>query len=180
MASDANSSPAPGQHRRRAGGLGRQGRQEQDAGAEDGAHKREGRLSNVALAERVHLSPSPCLRRLKALEHDGVIDGYRAVLDREAVGLGLTAFVELKVEGHSDRLAEAIQEAVAKMPEVVACHIVSGAADFLLEVVVPDLRAYERFLLGTLLKLPSFADVRSNFAIRTVKAPGPLPLAHLA
>ena len=124
--------------------------------------------------------PSPCLRRLKALEHDGVIDGYRAVLDREAVGLGLTAFVELKVEGHSDRLADAIQEAVAKMPEVVACHIVSGAADFLLEVVVPDLRAYERFLLGSLLKLPSVADVRSNFAIRTVKAPGPLPLGHLA
>jgi Lrp/AsnC family leucine-responsive transcriptional regulator len=82
--------------------------------------------------------------------------------------------------GHSDRLAEAIQEAVAKMPEVVACHIVSGAADFLLEVVVPDLRAYERFLLGSLLKLPSVSDVRSNFAIRTVKTPGPLPLGHLA
>src|SRR6476659_4703729 len=70
--------------------------------------QREGRLSNVALAERVHLSPSPCLRRLKALEHDGVIDGYRAVLDREAVGLGLTVFVEIKVEGHSDRVADAI------------------------------------------------------------------------
>jgi len=142
--------------------------------------QREGRLSNVALAERVHLSPSPCLRRLKALEHDGVIEGYRAVLDREAVGLGLTVFVELKVEGHSDKLAEAVQEAVTAMPEVVSCHIVSGAADFLLEVVVPDLRAYERFLLGSLLKLPSVSDVRSNFAIRTVKAPGPLPLGHLA
>ena len=142
--------------------------------------QREGRLSNVALAERVHLSPSPCLRRLKALEHGGVIEGYRAVLDREAVGLGLTVFVEVKVEGHSGVLAGAIQEAVAAMPEVVSCHIVSGAADFLLEVVVPDLRAYERFLLGSLLKLPSVSDVRSNFAIRTVKAPGPLPLGHLS
>jgi Lrp/AsnC family transcriptional regulator, leucine-responsive regulatory protein len=142
--------------------------------------QRDGRVSNVALAERVHLSPSPCLRRLRALEHDGVIEGYRAVLDREAVGLGLTVFVEIKVEGHSDRLAEAIEKAVAKMPEVVACHIVSGAADFLLEVVVPDLRAYERLLLGSLLKLPSVADVRSNFAIRTVKGPSPLPLGHLA
>jgi Lrp/AsnC family leucine-responsive transcriptional regulator len=142
--------------------------------------QREGRLSNVALAERVHLSPSPCLRRLKALEHDGVIEGYRAVLDREAVGLGLTVFVEVRVEGHSDVLASAIQDAVTAMPEVVSCHIVSGAADFLLEVVVPDLRAYERFLLGSLLKLPSVSDVRSNFAIRTVKAPGPLPLGHLA
>jgi Lrp/AsnC family transcriptional regulator, leucine-responsive regulatory protein len=141
--------------------------------------QREGRLSNAALAERVHLSPSPSLRRVKALEDDGVIAGYRAVLDREAVGLGLTVFVEIKVEGHSDRLAEEIEAAVNAMPEVVACHIVSGAADFLLEVVVPDLRAYERLLLGSLLKLPAVVDVRSNFAIRTVKAPGPLPLGHL-
>ena len=141
--------------------------------------QREGRLSNAALAERVHLSPSPCLRRVKALEEDGVIEGYRAVLEREAVGLGLTVFVEIKVEGHSDRLAEEIEAAVNAMPEVVACHIVSGAADFLLEVVVPDLRAYERLLLGSLLNLPAVVDVRSNFAIRTVKAPGPLPLGHL-
>jgi Lrp/AsnC family transcriptional regulator, leucine-responsive regulatory protein len=140
----------------------------------------EGRLSNVALAERVHLSPSPCLRRLKALEQAGVIDGYRAVLDREAIGLGLTVFVEVKVEGHSEETAAAIEEAVAKMPEVVSCHIVSGNADFLLEVVVPDLRAYERLLLGSLLKLPAISDVRSNFAIREVKAASPLPLGHLA
>jgi Lrp/AsnC family leucine-responsive transcriptional regulator len=128
----------------------------------------------------VHLSPSPCLRRLKALEQSGVIDAYRAVLDREAVGLGLTAFVEIKVEGHSEEKAMAIERAVAAMPEVVSCHIVSGAADFLAEVVVPDLRAYERLLLSSLLKLPSLGDLRSNFAIRTVKAPGPLPLEHLA
>ena len=129
----------------------------------------------------MHLSPSPCLRRLKALEHDGVIEGYRAVLDREAVGLGLTVFVELKVEGHSDGRRRARSRRRSwPMPEVVSCHIVSGAADFLLEVVVPDLRAYERLLLGSLLKLPSVSDVRSNFAIRTVKAPGPLPLGHLA
>jgi Lrp/AsnC family leucine-responsive transcriptional regulator len=140
----------------------------------------EGRLSNVALAERVHLSPSPCLRRVKALEDGGVIAGYRAMLDREAVGLGLTAFVEIKVEGHSERLASDLEKAVAKMPEVVSCHIVSGAADFLLEVVVPDLRAYERLLLGSLLKLPGVNDVRTNFAIRTVKPPSPLPLGHLA
>ena len=141
--------------------------------------QREGRLSNAALAERVHLSPSPCLRRVKALEEDGVIEGYRAVVGRESVGLGLTVFVEIKVEGHSDRLAEEIEAAVNAMPEVVACHIVSGAADFLLEVVVPDLRSYERLLLGSLLKLPAVVDVRSNFAIRTVKAPAPLPLGHL-
>ncbi|HEY7619082.1 MAG TPA: Lrp/AsnC family transcriptional regulator [Solirubrobacteraceae bacterium] len=108
-----------------------------------------------------------------------MIDGYRAVLDREAVGLGLTVFVEIKVEGHSEEKAMAIEREVATMPEVVSCHIVSGA-DFLAEVVVPDLRAYERVLLGSLLKLPAIGDVRSNFAIRTVKAPGPLPLGYLA
>ena len=140
----------------------------------------DGRISNVALAERLHLSPSPCLRRHKALEEQGVIAGYRAVLDREAIGLGLTVFVEVKVEGHSEAKARAIEEAVAKMPEVVSCHIVSGGADFLLEVVVPDLRAYERLLLGSLLSLPAISDVRSNFAIREVKRSSPLPLGHLA
>jgi Lrp/AsnC family transcriptional regulator, leucine-responsive regulatory protein len=140
----------------------------------------EGRLANAALAERVRLSPSPCLRRLKRLEDDGVIDGYRAVLDRRRVGLDLTVFVEIKVQAHTDETATALQRALAAMDEVVACHIVSGPADFLLEVVVPDLAAYEELLLGRLLKLEGVEDVRSNFAIRTVKANGPLPLAHLA
>jgi Lrp/AsnC family transcriptional regulator, leucine-responsive regulatory protein len=136
----------------------------------------EGRISNAALAERLHLSPSPCLRRLRALEHDGVITGYRAELDRQKLGLGLTLFVELKVDGHSDRTAAAISEALTAAPEVVAAHIVSGSADFLLEVVVADLAAYERLMFETLLRLPNVGDVRSNFVLRTVKPRGPLPL----
>ena len=136
----------------------------------------EGRISNAALAERLHLSPSPCLRRMRALEQDGVIAGYRAVLDRDKLGIPITVFVELKVEGHSDRSAAAITEAINATPEIVAAHIVSGAADFLLEVVVADLAAYERLMFETLLKLPNVADVRSNFALRTVKEQGPLPL----
>jgi len=139
----------------------------------------DGRLSNVELADRVGLSPSPCLRRLKRLEKDGVIAGYRASLDRERIGLGLTVFMEMKVDGHRDGNATAIQEALRKMPEVVACHLVSGEADFLVEVAVPDLKRYEELLLGRILKLPMVKDIRSNFAIRTVKPPSPLPLAHL-
>ncbi len=139
----------------------------------------DGRLSNVELADRVGLSPSPCLRRLKRLEKDGVIAGYRASLDREQIGLGLTVFMEMKVDGHRDANATAIQEALRKMPEVVACHLVSGEADFLVEVAVPDLKRYEELLLGRILKLPMVKDIRSNFAIRTVKAASPLPLAHL-
>jgi Lrp/AsnC family transcriptional regulator, leucine-responsive regulatory protein len=136
----------------------------------------EGRISNAALAERLHLSPSPCLRRLRALEREGLISGYRAVLDRAKLGLGLTVFVELKVDGHSEHTAAAISEAVAAAPEVISAHIVSGAADFLLEVAVPDLPAYERLLFGTLLRLANVADINSNFALRTVKPAGPLPL----
>ena len=138
----------------------------------------DGRLPNAALAERVRLSPSPCLRRLKRLEEDGTIRGYRAILDRRKVGLGLTAFVEIKVSGQSRRRAEELERAMAKIDEIVACYIVAGDADFMLEVVVPDLAAYERLLLHTLLELPGVSDVRSNFAIRTVKEPGPLPLAR--
>ena len=138
--------------------------------------QRDGRISNAALAEQLHLSPSPCLRRLRALEHEGLITGYRAELDRERLGLGLTLFVELKVEGHSERNAAAISEALAGTPEVISAHIVSGSADFLLEVVVTDLRDYERLLFATLLNLPNVSDVRSNFALRAVKSRGPLPL----
>jgi Lrp/AsnC family leucine-responsive transcriptional regulator len=138
--------------------------------------QREGRISNAALAEQLHLSPSPCLRRLRALEASGLITGYHAELDREKLGLGMTLFVELKVEGHSERSATAITDAVRAVPEIISAHIVSGSADFLLEVVVVDLRDYERLLFDTLLNLPNVSDVRSNFALRAVKSRGPLPL----
>ena len=136
----------------------------------------EGRISNAALAERLHLSPSPCLRRMRALEQEGVIAGYRAVLDRQRLGLGLTVFVELKVDSHSDETAAAIAKALGAAPEVVAAHVVSGSSDILLEAVVPDLPSYERLLFGTLLKLPHVIDARSNFTLRAIKAPSPLPL----
>lgn len=143
------------------------------------ALQRDARLTNVELAEEVGLSPSPCLRRVRLLEEAGVIAGYHASLDRKAVGLGLTVFVGIKVERHHDREATAFREAVKALPEVVSCHLVSGESDFLLQVVVPELAGYEKFLLGTLLKLPGVADIRSNFAIQTVKAGGALPLDHL-
>ncbi|HWV84438.1 MAG TPA: Lrp/AsnC family transcriptional regulator [Capillimicrobium sp.] len=138
--------------------------------------QREGRIANAALAERLHLSPSPCLRRLRALERDGVIRGYRADLDRTRLGLGLTAFVALKVDRHSDETAAAIAEQLAATPEVVSAHIVSGEGDVLAEVAVADLAAYERLLFDTLLRLPHVSDVRSNFVLRTIKEPGPLPV----
>jgi Lrp/AsnC family transcriptional regulator, leucine-responsive regulatory protein len=139
----------------------------------------DGRLTNLELAERVGLSPSPCLRRVKRLERDGYIEGYRAMLQRNRLGLGLTVFVGVKIGGHANVEAEAFQESVVAMPEVVACHLVSGEADYLLEVVVPDLEHYQRFLVGKLLALPIVREVRSNIAIQTLKAGAPLPLDHL-
>ncbi|VEF13767.1 leucine-responsive regulatory protein Lrp [Pseudomonas fluorescens] len=143
------------------------------------ALQRNGRVSNVELAQEIGLSASPCLRRVRMLEAAGVIRGYQANLDRDEVGLGMTVFVGVKVERHNDAQAEAFYAAVTALPEVISAFLVSGESDFLLQVVVPDLRAYDRFVSSSLLKLPGVSDIRSNFAIHTVKAPGPLPLGHL-
>lgn len=144
-----------------------------------GALQSDGRLTNNELADQVGLSPSPCLRRVRRLERDGFVRGYRAVVDREAVGLGMTVFVEIKVERHSRENADALAAALAAMPEVVGCHMVSGQADFLAEVVVPSLKAYEAFLKDKLLPLAMIGDVRSNFALSRVKSDAPAPLGHL-
>lgn len=140
----------------------------------------DGRLSNVDLAEKVGLSPSPCLRRVNRLEREGYIEGYRAMLGRKRIGLGLTVFVGVKIEGHADDRATTFEEEAVAFPEVIACHMVAGDADYLLEVTVPDLDAYQRFLVGKLLDLPLVREVKSTIAIQTLKAGAVLPLGHLA
>lgn len=138
----------------------------------------DARLPNLVLAERVGLSPSPCSRRVRLLERAGVITAHRAVLDRRAVGLGLTVFAGVRVEKHTRDNADAFVAAVLAMPEVVACHLTSGDVDYLLEVVVPDMAAYEATVLGRLLELPAIRDIRTSFAMRSHKVSGPLPLAR--
>jgi Lrp/AsnC family leucine-responsive transcriptional regulator len=139
----------------------------------------DARLSNVQLAEKVGLSPSPCLRRVKRLEQAGYIEGYRAALRRDRVGLGFSVFVGVKIDGHANERALTFEKAVTAMPEVISFHLVSGEADYFLEVVVPNLEHYQQFLVGKLLNLPIVREVRSNIAIQTLKAGAPLPLAHL-
>jgi Lrp/AsnC family transcriptional regulator, leucine-responsive regulatory protein len=139
----------------------------------------DGRLSNIDLAERIGLSPSPCLRRVKRLEQEGYIESYRAVLQRDRVGLGFSVFVGIKIEGHANDQALDFERAIVAMPEVVACHMVSGEADYFVEVVVPDLEHYRQFMLTKLLELPLVREVKSNIAIQTLKAGAPLPLGHL-
>lgn len=141
--------------------------------------QRNGRIANVDLAEKVNLSPSSCLRRTKALEASGVIAGYRAELDRERAGLGLTVFVSLRVEQHSRATSIRILEAITEIPAVVACYVVSGEADVLVEAVVPSLAEYESVLLDQLLAVDVVIDARSTFAIRTVLSRGPLPVSQV-
>ena len=138
--------------------------------------QREGRMPNVELAERVALSPSSCLRRTKALEAAGLIAGYRAELDRQRLGLGLTVFISLRVQQHSRATSRTIEDALTAIPAVVACYVVSGEADFLVEAVVPDLGAYESLLLDKVLAIDAVSDARSTFAIRTVLGRGALPV----
>jgi Lrp/AsnC family leucine-responsive transcriptional regulator len=136
-------------------------------------------LSNADLAARIGLSPSPCLRRVKALERAGVIAGYAARVDREAVGLTVSAFVEVQLERQTDGVTEAFLAAVNKIPEIVACYLMTGSLDFLLHVVAKDLAAYGDFVTARMLKLPGVKDVRSSFVLTVAKRPGALPLDHL-
>ena len=136
----------------------------------------DGRIPNIDLADAVNLSPSACLRRLRALEQDGVIAGYRAELDREKLGLQLTIFVQLRVNRHAHDTKDEMERRLTDIPAVVACYLISGEADFLVEIAAPSLAEYERILLDQLLAIPHVVDARSTFAIRTVKSRGPLPL----
>jgi Lrp/AsnC family leucine-responsive transcriptional regulator len=140
--------------------------------------QRDGRIANVDLADAVALSPSACLRRVKQLEDSGVIAGYHAEVSRAAAGLGLTVFIGLRVEGHSQDTSTRIEQALLAIPAIVACYLVSGTDDFLAEAAVPDLAAYEQLLLGQILTIPSVIEAHSTFAIRTVLSRGPMPLEH--
>ena len=140
--------------------------------------QRDGRIANVDLADAISLSPSACLRRVKALEASGIIAGYRAEVSRARARLGLTVFVGLKVEGHSADTSARLEQALLAIPAVVSCYLVSGTDDFLIEAVLPDLANYEQLLLGQILKIPLVVEARTTFAIRTVLSRGPLPLDH--
>ncbi|WP_024868438.1 Lrp/AsnC family transcriptional regulator [Pseudoxanthomonas suwonensis] len=138
--------------------------------------QREGRASNADLAAQVNLSPSACLRRIQRLEASGVVTGYGARLDPQALGLGLQAFVRVQLEKHGAPGIERFVAAVQDWDEVVACHALTGDMDYLLHVYVRDLEHFSRFLLDRLLNASGVADVNSSFVLRTVKASGGLPL----
>ncbi len=136
----------------------------------------EGRLTNAELADRVALSPSPCWRRLKRLEGEGVIRGFQAILDRRKLGLGVTAFVSILLENHSEVTARAFEAGVAALPEIVSCHNVSGHFDFLLQVVAEDLDSFSHLVLNRVRTLPGVKEINTSFSLKEVKATSRLPI----
>ncbi|WP_433187228.1 Lrp/AsnC family transcriptional regulator [Actinoallomurus sp. CA-150999] len=132
--------------------------------------RQDGRLTNVELAKRVGLTPPPCLRRVKRLEETGVITGYRAVIDPEAVGRGLEVFIDVEIYANDLKTVEAFEATVAAYEEVVEFRRMFGRPDYLIRVAVADHAAYEAFLTGRLMGLPAVLRVVSHLTMKKIKA----------
>jgi len=141
--------------------------------------QRDARLSNTELAARIGISAAPTWRRVKALEEQGYITGYRAEIDRRKIGLGVLAFVRIDAERNNAAATRELEEAIRRIPEVTACHYISGSGTFELQVMATDLDAFSKFSLEVLLKLPHVKDLHTSFSLGEVKAGAALPLAHL-
>ena len=140
------------------------------------ALQRDGSMSNVDLARQVHLSASPCLARVKALRKAGVIRRYVALVDPDAVGLGVSVFISISLrEQNTSALAE-FERRIEACDEVMECYLMTGDADYLLRVVVPDIRALERFILDRLSPIPGVEKIRSSFTLKQVRYKTELPL----
>jgi DNA-binding Lrp family transcriptional regulator len=136
----------------------------------------EGRISNVVLAERVNLSESACLRRVRALEESGLIRGYAALVDQAALGLPGNVFVNITLEHQDLADLNAFEQAIQKIPEVMECYLMTGEHDYLLRVVVSDINDFERVHRNDLTQLPGVSRVSSSFALRTVRKTNELPM----
>ena len=139
----------------------------------------EARLTNTELAARIGLSAAPTWRRVKWLEAQGYITGYHAEIDRRKIGLGVLDFVRVDAERHNAQATQALEAAIRELPEVVACHYISGTGTFELHVMATDLDAFSRWTMRTLYKLPHVKDLQTSFSLGEVKAGAALPLGHL-
>ncbi|CAM2767743.1 Lrp/AsnC family transcriptional regulator [Vibrio mytili] len=137
--------------------------------------QKDATLTTAELADKVGLSASPCARRIKRLEQEGVISGYRALVSRDSIGIAMTVFVDVSLNNHQAASIDDFESAVVGMDEVISCHVVSGAYDYLLEVVSRDLAGYEDFT-RKLQRLENVKDIHTHLAIRQVKGHGILPV----
>ncbi len=129
----------------------------------------DGRQSNLALAEKVNLSPSPCLRRIRQLEEAGVIKGYAAVVDQQKYGLPLTLFVRITLKRHKRDVVDTFEAAIRALPEVIECHLLTGSADYLLRVMAASLQDYERFMREEIHEIPGVSAIDTSFSLMQVK-----------
>jgi Lrp/AsnC family transcriptional regulator, leucine-responsive regulatory protein len=137
----------------------------------------DGRISNQELADSINLSPSPCLRRVRALEEEGVIRGYVALLNARKLGLNLMAFIQVSMDKHTPDRFDAFESAVRDDPEVLECHLITGqAADYLLKVIVTDMEAYQHFLLQKLTRIEGVTGVHSSFVLKSPVTKTALPV----
>jgi Lrp/AsnC family leucine-responsive transcriptional regulator len=143
------------------------------------ALQRDGRLSVVDLAESIGLSPTPCARRIKALESDGAIEGYAAVLNPARVGLAVLAIVQVKLTEHTDETVARFEREIRLMDEVTKCLAMTGSYDFILEVYGKDLEALSNVVLKKLIRVPNVRDLQSSVVLETIKRTVRIPLAHL-
>lgn len=134
------------------------------------------RLTNVELSEHIHLSQSPCLRRVRNMESSGIIKGYVALVDQNTVGLPVSVFVNVRLEKQIERALEKFEETVQDWSEVMECYLMTGDSDYLLRVVASDLAAYERFLMDKLTRVPGVASINSSFALKQVTYKTALPI----
>jgi Lrp/AsnC family leucine-responsive transcriptional regulator len=144
------------------------------------ALQRNGRLSVVELAESIGLSPTPCARRIKALESSGAIEGYAAILNPARIGLAVLAMVQVKLTEHTDETVATFEREIAQMDEVTKCFAMTGAYDFILEVYGKDLDALSNVVLKKLIRVPNVRDMQSSVVLATVKRSTRIPLRHLA
>ena len=128
-----------------------------------------GRMTNQDLAEKVNLSPSPCLRRLRILEESGAIRGFHAEVDAKAYGLPSTVFVRIRLERHNEEDVQRFESQIMAIDEVLECHVLTGASDYQLRVVVPDLDAYENFIRNRIHRIGGIASIDTSFVYGTVK-----------
>ncbi len=138
--------------------------------------QRNGRLSNQDLAVKVGMSASPCWRRVRALEERGVIKAYAALVDPAALGLHVSVFTQVSLERQEEKALQVFEAAVCEWPEILECYLMTGDADYLLRVVLPNLAAYEQFLMQKLTRIPGIASIKSSFALRSVKYRTDLPI----
>jgi Lrp/AsnC family leucine-responsive transcriptional regulator len=136
----------------------------------------DGRASNVEVSAQVHLSAPQCFRRIRSLEERGIIRGYRAEVQPQALGLGVVAYVSLNIEGGQFGRVREIEASVRDFPQILECHTVSGDFDYLLKVVAKDLKSLSQFLTDRLMQVPGVDNVRSMICLEEVKPPSPLPI----